>query len=49
MSSVPQIEWMCTKCGVKMIKSSMAGRPAPGRCLKNNGKEHRWVKNRELR
>ena len=35
------IEWMCTVCGTKTGRSARTGRP------RNNGKPHRWVKNRE--
>ena len=41
------IEWMCTVCGTKTGRSARTGRPTPGRCPRNNGKPHRWVKNRE--
>ncbi len=40
------IEWMCTVCGEKKGRSESMGRPMPGRCRRNNGKPHRWVKNR---
>lgn len=43
---IKQVEWMCTQCGKKMIKSELAGRPQPGSCPKLNGRAHRWVKNR---
>lgn len=41
------IEWMCTVCGAKKIRNENVGRPMSGRCSRNNGKPHRWVKNRE--
>ncbi len=43
-----RIEWMCKKCGKKTIRLESEGRPQPGTCPKNSGKEHAWVKNRKL-
>lgn len=44
-----KIEWMCTTCGRKMVKSDISGRPAPGACPKKPNKSHHtWVKNRTL-
>lgn len=43
---IHQVEWMCTQCGTRMIKSELAGRPQPGHCPRREGKPHKWVKNR---
>lgn len=46
---IRNIEWMCTKCGQKTIKTETGGRPMPGRCPRStNGGPHHWVKNRTL-
>lgn len=42
------IEWMCKKCGIKKTLLEATGRPQPGKCPKNNNKEHVWVKNRKV-
>lgn len=39
--------WVCTKCGTHQDRPATGGRPQPGTCLKNNGKEHKWVKDRK--
>ena len=42
------IEWMCTTCGKKEVKSKTGGRPMPGKCPKKKGdRPHTWEKNRE--
>ena len=49
-----KIEWMCTRCGMKTIRSESIGRPMPGKCLRGNKSPngglppHSWVKNRVL-
>lgn len=49
MVGFTRIEYMCTYCGRKTIKSTRAGRPEPGRCpRKTNGGPHHWVQNRKL-
>ena len=41
------IEYMCTYCGRKEIRTWNAGRPQPGICPQRGGKlPHRWVQNR---
>lgn len=46
--NVASIEWMCKKCGKKQTLFEATGRPQPGKCPKNNNKEHAWVKNRKI-
>ena len=49
-----KIEWMCTRCGMKTIRSESIGRPMPGKCLRGNKSPngglppHSWVINRVL-
>lgn len=44
-----KIEWMCTTCGTKTLRSENLGRPNPGRCPKKPNKSHHtWVKNRTI-
>lgn len=43
------IEYMCTHCGRKVIRSELQGRPLPGKCPRKTGdKPHSWVKNRTI-
>lgn len=43
-----RIEYMCSYCGRKIIKSSTHGRPDPGICpRKVNGGPHSWRINRK--
>ncbi|KOA20325.1 hypothetical protein CLHOM_12370 [Clostridium homopropionicum DSM 5847] len=43
------IEWMCTTCGKKELKSETTGRPNPGKCPRKTGdKPHSWTKNRTI-
>lgn len=45
-----RIEYMCTTCGRKEVKSITFGRPAPGTCpRKSNGGPHSWVINKKLK
>lgn len=44
-----RIEYMCSYCGKKVVRSSSLGRPAPGRCPRKQGdKPHSWRQNRVL-
>ena len=44
-----RIEFICSYCGRKEIKSETSGRPMPGRCPRKQGdKPHSWRKNRTL-
>jgi|InofroStandDraft_1065614.scaffolds.fasta_scaffold07974_8 DNA-directed RNA polymerase subunit RPC12/RpoP len=51
---VKQIEYVCSYCGKKSVRSETMGRPAPGQCprkgktLDGRSKPHTWVKNRTL-
>lgn len=46
---IQQVEWMCTQCGKKIIKSELAGRPRPERCPRKNGERpHTWVINKKF-
>ena len=44
------IEYMCTVCGKRALRSAIAGRPEPGTCprARTAGRPHRWVKNRTI-
>jgi len=43
------IEWMCTQCGAKQVKTETNGRPQPGVCPRSPSKKaHRWVKNKTI-
>ena len=47
-----RVEWMCTYCGEKTVKTATMGRPMPGKCPRKakNAKgiqgPHSWRKNR---
>lgn len=44
-----KIEYMCSYCGRKVIRSEMIGRPEPGRCPRKTGDQpHIWRKNRTM-
>lgn len=46
---IKRIEYICTYCGKKEIKTSLQGRPMPGKCPRKQGdKPHTWRKNRDL-
>ena len=48
-STFKRIEYMCTYCGKKEIRTPSMGRPQPGKCSRKNGdKPHSWVINRKL-
>mgnify|MGYP007070727044 CR=1 FL=1 len=43
------IEWMCSHCGKKELRSENNGRPQPGKCPRKTGdRPHTWVKNRTI-
>lgn len=43
------IQYMCTYCGTKNLRSINAGRPMPGKCARRKGDQpHRWVINRKI-
>lgn len=43
------IEYICTYCGMKIIKGKEAGRPNPGKCPRKEGnKPHCWRINRKM-
>ncbi len=43
------IQFMCTHCGMKVIRGEALGRPSPGRCPKRkDGRPHVWVKNKTM-
>ena len=49
MSQIKKIEYICTCCGKKEIKTNLQGRPMPGKCPRKEGdKPHSWRKNREF-
>lgn len=49
MSKIKRIEYMCSYCGKKEIKSDLQGRPMPGKCPRKQGdKPHSWRKNRVI-
>ena len=54
MPPTKKVEYMCTYCGQKTIRSESIGRPQPGNCARRprdaSGKPgpHRWVKNRVI-
>ncbi len=50
MSEIRRIEYMCSYCGKKEIKTTLQGRPMPGKCPRKEGnKPHSWRKNREMK
>lgn len=50
MIGTKRIEYMCSYCGKKTIRTSIQGRPLPGKCPRKSGdRPHSWVKNRELK
>lgn len=50
MSEIVKIEYMCSYCGKKEIKTSLQGRPMPGKCPRRQGdKPHIWRINRKLK
>ena len=47
--AMERIEYMCSYCGKKQIKTKISGRPMPGKCpRKSNDRPHSWVVNRKL-
>lgn len=43
-----KIEYMCTHCGQKVVRTEISGRPMPGKCPKRTGNQpHRWVISRK--
>ncbi|MBQ3545367.1 MAG: hypothetical protein IJA34_10350 [Lachnospiraceae bacterium] len=44
-----KVEYICTYCGQKVVRSRLIGRPAPGKCIRKQGdKPHSWRQNRIL-
>lgn len=47
---IKRIEYMCSVCGTRTIRSENEGRPSPGICPKKpkdkngKGKPHSWIK-----
>lgn len=49
MADIKKIEYICSYCGKKEIRTNLQGRPMPGRCPRKQGdKPHSWRKNRVL-
>ena len=54
MPPTKHVEYMCSWCGRKEVRSATNGRPAPGQCTrKPKGKDgkmkpHTWVINRKF-
>lgn len=45
-----RIEYMCSYCGKKRIRTEREGRPEPERCPRKQGdKPHSWRRNRIMR
>ena len=50
MAGTKRIEYMCSFCGKKEVRTDAMGRPAPGKCPRKEGdKPHSWRKNREIK
>lgn len=47
LNGVTYIEYMCSRCGAIHVMGAEAGKPLPGKCLRNNGNRHMWVVNRK--
>lgn len=46
---IKRIEYMCSYCGKKEIKSEWTGRPSPGKCPRKQGdRPHSWRRNRVI-
>jgi len=45
-NNIAHIEYMCSRCGVQLMRGPEQGKPEPGRCTKNNYNRHMWTKNR---
>ena len=54
LMSIGHIEYMCTWCGKRELRSANAGRPSPGNCSRKpktrNGKPrpHTWIINKRI-
>lgn len=49
MGTIKKIEYMCSYCGKKVIKTQSLGRPDPGKCPRKQGdKPHTWRINRKI-
>ena len=54
MPMAKQIEYMCSWCGKRIVKTAIVGRPEPGQCPKKGKtrdgkmKPHTWVINRKF-
>lgn len=46
--NIIRVEYMCSRCGARVTKGKMDGKPDPGRCPRNNNKHHSWVVNRNF-
>ena len=45
--SLKYIEYICTTCGRKEIRTEISGRPMPGKCPRKTGdRPHSWRRNR---
>lgn len=43
------VEYMCSYCGKKQVKTVNMGRPLPGTCPRRNGNmPHRWLINKKF-
>ena len=43
------IEYMCSHCGQKVMRTATSGRPNPGTCPRRTGdRPHVWVVNRRI-
>lgn len=49
MGTIKKIEYICSYCGKKIMKSQTSGRPDPGKCPRKPGdKPHTWRVNRRI-
>ena len=49
MANVKNIEYMCSYCGQKAIRTVNGGRPTPGTCRRKSGnRPHSWIVNRRF-
>jgi len=54
MSNNNRVEWMCSYCGMRMVRDAKGGRPMPGTCNRKGKtaagktKPHSWVVSRRF-
>lgn len=49
MTNLLRIEYMCSKCGLRIMRGAIDGKPLPGSCPRNGGSGRNvWIINRRF-